>query len=248
MLDGGDAIVDERHATLHHVEPVRDRCELLLGHRVASMNGSMMPPWLSSGQVSSPRAVELVVHSSDAEGRSRASFYDTVRVGHTFDLRANGLDCSYRFMVTATNADRSTRSFRIRFLSSHESRCDEVSGSSGPAEGVEFVWGLRPGADPSGSRPTLFLDRPNGPGTYRLQNGSPCVLEVPIGAHLIHDGLFLGITQYSLSDEPLRLVTLRDPGSYSEANLDPEACFVRGGVGYAGGPLDSLRDSFRREE
>ena len=193
-------------------------------------------------------SAELVIHSSDAEGRSRASFYDTVRVGHTFDLRANGLDCSYRFMVTATNADRSTRSFRIRFLSSHESRCDEVSGSSGPAEGVEFVWGLRPGADPSGSRPTLFLDRPNGPGTYRLQNGSPCVLEVPIGAHLIHDGLFLGITQYSLSDEPLRLVTLRDPGSYSEANLDPEACFVRGGVGYAGGPLDSLRDSFRREE
>ena len=192
--------------------------------------------------------VELVIHSSDADGRSRASFYDTVRVGHTFDLRANGLDCSYRFMVTATHADRSTRSFGVRFLSSHESRCDEVSGSSVPAEGVEFVWGLRPGADPSGSRPRLFSDRPNGPGTYRLQDGSPCVLEVPVGAHLIHDGLFLGITQYSVSDEPLRLVSLRDAGSHSEAYLDPAACLVLGGLV---SPLLNLtalfRDSFRHE-
>lgn len=195
-------------------------------------------------------SLELVIHPLDSEGRSHESFYNAVRPGHTFDLRVDGHDCGFRFMITNVEADANAPRFGIKLLSAVGEHCSDLAEPSDSEAGSQFVWGLRAGADASGERPFLSIYRPNGPGLYRLQAGSPCVLEVPFGAHLIHDGLDLGTLDYSVSrTEPLRLITLRDARTHSEVDVDPEDCLVRGGVGYSGklNLFERLYDSVRAE-
>ena len=171
-------------------------------------------------------SVQLVIHPEDAGRTSRASFYDAVRVGETVDVRWRGAGCGSRFRITEVGPAASPRTFGIELIDSYGDRCGEPLDAGGPSA-VDFVWGLRPGADPSGARPPLFRGQPNGPGTYRLQEGSRCEVDVPVGVPLVHDGLFLGITLGG-SEEPLRLVTVLDPTTGSRLHVEPESCLVRG--------------------
>ena len=63
--------------------------------------------------------VELRIHPVDADGISRADFYDTVRVNDTVDYRTwwpNGLNCASRFKVTSVGATASPRTFGIEHV------------------------------------------------------------------------------------------------------------------------------------
>ena len=60
-------------------------------------------------------SVELRIHPADASGTSRAAFYDTVKVGESFDYRTNGLECGLRFKVTSV-ATTTTPTFGLEWV------------------------------------------------------------------------------------------------------------------------------------
>ena len=96
--------------------------------------------------------VELRIHPVDADGISRADFYDTVRVNDTVDYRTwwpNGLNCASRFKVTSVGATASPRTFGIEHVPSGDLLCGNFVPPGG-ATGVHFVW--RPPAGIPGRR------------------------------------------------------------------------------------------------
>ena len=122
--------------------------------------------------------VELRIHPVDADGISRADFYDTVRVNDTVDYRTwwpNGLNCASRFKVTSVGATASPRTFGIEHVPSGDLLCGNFVPPDG-ATGVHFVW--RPPAGipgPDGVR-VLLADEPAGQGSPRPR--------LPIGSTL----------------------------------------------------------------
>ena len=74
-------------------------------------------PYTSSG-------AELRVHPSDADGISRARFYDGVQVGDRFDYRTNGLNCGFRFQVTKMSQQSGLTIFGIELIRSYGGQCD----------------------------------------------------------------------------------------------------------------------------
>ena len=93
--------------------------------------------------------VELRIHPVDADGISRADFYDTVRVNDTVDYRTwwpNGLNCASRFKVTSVGATASPRTFGIEHVPSGGLLCGNFAPAPAVATGcARFVWRPSPG-------------------------------------------------------------------------------------------------------
>ena len=168
--------------------------------------------------------VELRVHPADASGTSRAAFYDTVRVGDSFDYRTNGPDCAFRFKVTSVAAAATPRVFGIEYLRGYGGWCEDFVDDPGAATDVEFVWGVRPGIPgPDGVR-ALLRGEPAGEGTYRLYEGVPYVLDVPAGMRVIQNGMYYR-DYYHLPpppNAPRAHVTLTDADTRSVLLIDPD--------------------------
>lgn len=126
-------------------------------------------------------SVELRIHSTDANGTSRAHFYDTIEVGDVFDYRVNRGHCRSFFRVTTVEATMSPRTFGIEDVTSPAvTRCNALVDLETPKR-VEFFWRARPDAPDK-----ILLD---GPGTYPIGRGWTIV--VPAGMTVIKGGVFL---------------------------------------------------------
>ena len=137
-----------------------------------------------------PDSVELRIHPADAGGTSRATFYDAVKAGESFDYRTNGLECGLRFKVTSV-ATTTTPTFGLEWVFLYGGYCGWLDGMPGAARDVEFVWGVGPGIpDPDGVN-ALLRNEPAGAGTYRLYEGLPYVIDVPAGKRVILSGYLL---------------------------------------------------------
>ena len=170
-------------------------------------------------------SVELRVHPTDASGTSRAAFYDTVQVGDSFDYRTNGLGCAFRFTVTSVATTAILSTFRVELIAVYGGHCGDFVDDPGAAKDVQFVWRPRPGTPgPDGVR-LLLYGEPTGQGTYRLEAGLPCVIDVPAGIQVIHDGLYiLEPSEGDPPDAPESLVTLLDAETDSQLDIDPDRC------------------------
>lgn len=136
------------------------------------------------------QVVELRIHSVDADGVSRAAFYDTVRVGDRVDYHTDGLDCGYRFRVTSVGAAAVTRTFGIEYVNRYGRTCAYTIPEPGVAQSVYFVWKVLPGAPgPDGVR-VLLPQEPVGEGTYRIFPDGPCVIDVPAGIEVTQIGYY----------------------------------------------------------
>ena len=179
------------------------------------------------------RIVELRIHSVDADGGSRAAFYDTVQVGDSVDYRTDGLDCGYRFRVTSVGPPAVTRTFGLAYVNAYGETCAWTIPEPGVAGSVHFAWKVLPGAPgPDGMR-VLLPKEPVGEGTYRIFPGQPCVIDVPAGMELTQIGYY--VAHHDVVYEPAEDgsspppvprgdVTLRDTETGSILAIDPPTC------------------------
>ena len=129
-------------------------------------------------------AVELRIHPADASGISRASLYDAIRAGDTFDYRTNGVDCIFRFRVLSVGAGTTPRILGIEHRSHYLGRCIEIVDEPGAPTDTHFVWRVRAGYPDRDGHAALVTDEPAGPGTYSLTIRSPYVIDVPSGMRI----------------------------------------------------------------
>ena len=171
-------------------------------------------------------SVELRIHPVDASGTSRAAFYDTVKVGESFDYRTNGLECGLRFKVTSV-ATTTTPTFGLEWVFLYGGYCEGLDGMPGAARDVEFVWGVGPGIpDPDGVN-ALLRNEPAGAGTYRLYEGLPYVIDVPTGKRVTLSGYLIvsyrardpGISPGNAPNTAIRLI---DTDTGSVLFIDPD--------------------------
>ena len=170
-------------------------------------------------------SVELRVHSADASGRLQAASYYRVRVGDSFDYRT-GPECGFRFRVVSIASDvTATRSFGIDEVATYGGGCPGPVDDPPAQIDVDFVWGVSPGVPgPDGVR-VLLSGEPAGKGTYRLEEGLPCILDVPAGIRVIHDGFYLLEPREGATPEASgAAVHLTDEESGSRLLLDPTTC------------------------
>ena len=125
---------------------------------------------------------ELRIHPTDASGTSRADFFDTLRVGASFDYRTSGLACGFRFKVTRVADTVSPRTFGIEPVSVYGSWCLGFVDDPGAAQDVSFVWQVPAGFPGPDGVPALLRGEPVGEGTYRLFQDLPFVIDVPLAA------------------------------------------------------------------
>ena len=167
--------------------------------------------------------VELRIHPTDATGASRAAFFDTVQVGDSFDYQTNRLACGYRFRVTRVAATATPRVFGVEYSTRYGGRCSTTVDDPTAARAVRFVWGVRPGIDGPGGVREMLYGAPTGPGTYRLDIGSPYVFDVPPGMKIIHDGLWhLEPSADAPSGAPSSVISLIDAATGSVLTIDPD--------------------------
>ena len=167
--------------------------------------------------------VELRIHPTDATGASRAAFFDTVQVGDSFDYQTNRLACGYRFKVTRVAATATPRVFGVEYSTRYGGRCSTTVDDPTAARAVRFVWGVRPGIDGPGGVREMLYGAPTGPGTYRLDIGSPYVFDVPPGMKIIHDGLWLlEPSADAPSGAPSSVISLIDAATGSVLTIDPD--------------------------
>ena len=165
--------------------------------------------------VYSPGAgTELRIHPSDATAVSRAVFYNAVAVGDAFDFQVNGVDCGYRFKVTAVNAAASPRVFGIAMVRQYGGRCLESSNPTASND-VAFVWKVLPGLVGSDEIRTLLKEEQAGPGTYRIYRGVDYTIQIPAGAQVIVTGL------YSDDRGSGQAVVVQDVATGSQLAIDP---------------------------
>ena len=127
--------------------------------------------------------IELRIHSTDREGSTHEAFYDAVKVGDTFDFKLDPLLCGVRFRVTNIGGGGTPRTFGIEYVLGyrswlHPEYCPRGIREAHAKEHVDFVWGAGHGVGPAGSR-ALILYEPTGGGTYRLFEGTSCIVDVP---------------------------------------------------------------------
>ena len=165
--------------------------------------------------------VELRIHPTDASGASRVAFYDTVQVGDTFDYRTNGLDCGFRFKVTSLGATATPRTLGIERLRRYGTRCGGFVDSPGAARDVEFVWRVRTGIPGADGVRVMLVDEPTGPGTYRIARDLPWVIDIPAGAEIVFEGIWINAPVEG-SNLPNTAALLRDVATGSTLHIDPE--------------------------
>ena len=128
----------------------------------------------------------LLLHESDADGASRAAFYDTVGVGVRVDLWAND-QCFFRYEVTEVlAAQRETRAFKVSLVTTRVSRCGSHDYLKADTTiPVTFRWGVAPGVEGAdGIRVMLSWEPTPGPGRYRIPDRS-VVIFIPSGMTLV---------------------------------------------------------------
>ena len=168
-------------------------------------------------------SVELRIHPLDASGASRAAFYDAVQVGDSFDYRTNGVLCAFRFRVTSVTTTASPRSFGVEYIRDYGGWCGSLVDDPGAPKDVQFVWSVRPGYPVSDAARVLLRNEPTGPGTYRLIEGLPYVIDVPAGMQVIFDAfLHLAQTSDAPLDAPRTSIVLLDAQTGSQLDIDPE--------------------------
>ena len=166
---------------------------------------------------------ELRIHPTDASGTSRADFFDTVRVGASFDYRTSGLGCGFRFKVTRVADTVSPRTFGIETVSVYGSWCLGFVVDPGAAQDVSFVWQVPAGFPSPDGVPALLRDEPVGEGTYRLFQDLPFVIDVPAGSTIVSGG----VREHALEgDDPNPIIVtvllyFDDSGSRSVLHIDP---------------------------
>ena len=166
---------------------------------------------------------ELRIHPTDASGTSRADFFDTVRVGASFDYRTSGLACGFRFKVTRVADTVSPRTFGIEPVSVYGSWCLGFVDDPGAAQDVSFVWQVPAGFPGPDGVPALLRDEPVGEGTYRLFQDLPFVIDVPAGSTIVSGG----VREHALEgDDPNPIIVtvllyFDDSGSRSVLHIDP---------------------------
>ena len=168
-------------------------------------------------------SVELRIHPTDASGTSRVAFYDTVRVGDTFDYRTNGLDCGFRLKVTSVAATVTPRSFGLEYVTRSGGRCGDLVDDPSSAKDVDFVWRVRPGIPGADGVRVLLGGEAAGGGTYRLDPTSPYVIDVPAGIQVIYYGV--AILEHGADappDAPRFVLMLLDAETGSRLGIDPE--------------------------
>ena len=168
--------------------------------------------------------VELRIHPTDASGTSRADFYDTVRVGDTFDYRTNGLNCGFRFKVASVAVTTSSRTFGIEYVRGYGGGCEGVAADPGAVRDVHFVWGVSPGiTGPDGVR-RLLSGEPAGAGTYRLEETVQCLIDVPAGSVIFYGGIAEHGPDPAGSDAAVATVVIQDAEMSSWLHIDPDTC------------------------
>ena len=166
---------------------------------------------------------ELRIHPTDASGTSRADFFDTLRVGASFDYRTSGLACGFRFKVTRVADTVSPRTFGIEPVSVYGSWCLGFVDDPGAAQDVSFVWQVPAGFPGPDGVPALLRGEPVGEGTYRLFQDLPFVIDVPAGSTIVSGG----VREHALEgDDPNPIIVtvllyFDDSGSRSVLHIDP---------------------------
>ena len=175
--------------------------------------------------------VELRVHPTDASGASRAAFYDTVRVGDVFDYRANDVDCGLRFAVTSVATTATPRAFGVRYVAHYGGRCDDFVDAADVSRDGYFVWGVRPGIPrprgehaPLYGEPVLLYGEPVREGTYRVEEGLPCIVDVPAGGAIVYGGSYDLKPDADNPDAPTGGVLLLDAEMVSTLQIDTPSC------------------------
>ena len=168
---------------------------------------------------------ELRIHPMDASGTSRATFYDAVQAGDSFDFRTYGLDCGFRFEVMSVSPSRSPRTFGVQRVGQFGQHCSQSVDSPGMHRDVHFVWGLRPAIKGSGRVLVLYYESPAGPGTYRLYDRSSCVFDVPEAMRLVYEAdVDYEPAADAPPDVPSGAVLLADADTESRLGIDHERC------------------------
>ncbi|MDE2670839.1 MAG: LuxR C-terminal-related transcriptional regulator [Chloroflexota bacterium] len=125
----------------------------------------------------------LLVHASDADGDSRAAFYDTVAVGDRVEIWARD-NCFFRYEVAEVRPDLAgpvpLKVFKVEYLVDRLSHC----GPDRSFDNVSFRWGVAPGVEgEDGIREMLGREPTPGPGRYRITS-SDIVIFIPAGMTL----------------------------------------------------------------
>ena len=170
---------------------------------------------------SAQATVELRIHPIDASGASRADFYDTVQIGHSFDYRTNGLDCGFRFTVTSITAAASTRTLGLEYVHRYGGNCGGPVTDPGAAKEVYFVWRVRHGVPAPDGVQLLLPGEPAGKGTYRLYPGVRYVIDVPVGSLIVLVGLYEMERDPARPHLPSRGILLVEPRTDSALHIDP---------------------------
>ena len=173
---------------------------------------------------SAQAGVELRIHPTDASGASRAAFYDTVQVGDRFDYRTNGLDCGFRFKVTSVAATASLRTFGITDVADYGGWCGDFVDDPGAETAVDFVWRVRPGIEARGGVRVLLYGEPVGDGTYRIDDGVPCIITVPAGSVIVYGSIAESEPDPDSPDQPYATAVLHDEAINSTLHIDPDTC------------------------
>ena len=148
---------------------------------------SAIDNFASSAQV----GVELRIHPTDASGTSRTAFYDTVEVGDRFDYQTDGIRCAFRFTVTGVGETASPKTFGIELVNGYGGACGPLIDDPSTARDVNFVWAPPYGRPLEHGIRVMFYLEAHGPGTYRLEEGLPFIIDVPTGSEVIHQALYL---------------------------------------------------------
>ncbi len=142
-----------------------------------------------------PAAAELRIHPTDASGKSRATFYDTVQVGDTFDYWTNNPYCGFRFSVTsavtAATGGTAYGTFGLESVASPLGWCEEGVDDPGAARDVEFSWGPRPGWPGVDGVRVMIPGEPVDAGTYRVNPSFPYVIDVPASIEILAKGFVI---------------------------------------------------------